>query len=146
MMRQHNRATLLLPPRCACNTIHRTVSTDINNDTIYSLQSVEVFKAENISEPEYAEGSTFDAAMPGNDGLCGINLDIDGDYLIDFYRLEEEIQAVGLCGLTREWSSVDAEDEAILREGCDNYDPCEGSCDEFQVGRCGNIASISRLH
>lgn len=122
------------------------MGTDINDDTIYSLQSVEVFKAENISELEYAEGSTFDAAMPGNDGLCGINLDIGVDYLVDFYRSGENIRAVGLCGLSQEWSSVDAEDEAILREGCDDYDPCEGSCDEFQVGKCANIASISSLH
>lgn len=122
-------STSLIP----CCTSHRTEGADINDDVIYSLQSVEVFKAENINEPEYAEGSTFDAAMPGNDGLCGMNLNIGVDYLIDFNREGGEINAVGLCGLSREWSFVDAEDEAILREGCDDYDPCEGSCDEFQV-------------
>ena len=117
--------------------LHRTEGADVNQDTIYSLQSVEVFKADREDDIEYSEGSTFDIAMPGNDGLCGIYLEVGDDYLVDLGRSEnggdEELQAVGLCGLTQTWSSVGRNDKATLREGCDDYDPCEGACDEFQV-------------
>lgn len=40
------------------------------------------------------------------------------------------LYAAGICGLFRVWSE---EDRATLEEGCDDYDPCDGECGEYQV-------------
>lgn len=69
------------------------------------------------------------------------------DYVL---RSDGSLYAAGICGVFREWSE---DDRAVLEEGCDDWDPCEGECDEFQVNCraragmyvCGGGALTSRF-
>lgn len=84
---------------------------------------------------EYAVDMSFNLTTGGNSAQCGIYLDIGVEYVIDLFRNEflDRLQAQGLCGLVRPWSSVTAQEEEFLRESCESYDPCEGTCGDFQV-------------
>ncbi|CAM9338146.1 unnamed protein product, partial [Ectocarpus fasciculatus] len=108
---------------------------DINSDDTYTLETIEVFKAEEPGPNEYDEvGSQFEITTAGNSGLCGVYMETtDGstEYLIDLNRQSDgSLRAAGICGVFRDW---DEADRAELEEGCDDYDPCNGECGEFQV-------------
>lgn len=113
--------------------VHRTDSNNTNEDSTYVVETIEVLKGESGVEQEYAAGMNFDVAMAGNSGLCGIDLEIGEEYLIDLYRDDAGFRAVGLCGLTMAWSSISSADILIIEEGCDDYDACDGACSEYQV-------------
>ena len=131
---------------------------DINADAVYVIRTVEVYKS--LSDQDYfAADMTVNITTGGNSALCGIYMEIGEDYLIDLDLVDSgssgssgsglaggsQFQAVHICGLFRSWSAVEdsEEDLAILEEGCDDYDACEGECGEFQVRRgtihCGAI-------
>ncbi|CAM9220495.1 unnamed protein product [Ectocarpus sp. 4 AP-2014] len=142
----HASACSCMPIGALCDSIQNTdvilhVSAvswvdgeDINSDDTYTLETIEVFKAEDPGPNEYDEvGSQFEITTAGNSGLCGVYMDADGstEYLIDLNRQSDgSLRAAGICGVFREW---DEADRAELEEGCDDYDPCNGECGEFQV-------------
>lgn len=113
----------------------RDEGSSINANTVYEIVTSEIFKGE--PDVEYAVDMSFDLVTGGNSALCGIYLEIGDEYLIDLNRYdfggEESLQAVGLCGLAQLWSTVTEDDQALLRGGCDDYDPCGGTCGDFQV-------------
>lgn len=103
---------------------------------MYQVNTTEVFKGEDEPEVEYDVSMTFDLATGGNSALCGINMDEGEEYLIDLYRDDfngGRLYAAGSCGLVRPWRSVSPDDQALLREGCEGYDPCDGACGPYQV-------------
>lgn len=72
---------------------------------------------------------------------CGISPDIDGEYLFGLYwsggssdSTDDGQLGANLCGLFREWSTVDEDelDELDELEGCTS-DACDGECNEFEV-------------
>lgn len=75
----------------------------------------------------------------GNSALCGIDLEVDGEYLLDLVRYEwddNSLWSTGSCGGTRLWSSVTEEDLVFLQDpaNCDLEDTCLAEpCSEFQV-------------
>jgi len=85
------------------------LGSSINDDIVYEVRTTEVFKGEDEPEVEYNVSMTFDLATGGNSALCGI----------------------------RAWRSVSPDDQALLREGCEGYDPCDGACGKYQVFLCG---------
>lgn len=124
---------------------------DMNADAVYVIRTVEVYKS--LSDQDYyAEDMEINITTPGNSGLCGIYMEIGEDYLIDLNLVDggsssgsssggsgstaggSQFKAIGMCGLFRSWSDVeDSEDDlAILEEGCDDYDACDGECSESQ--------------
>ncbi|CAM9552578.1 unnamed protein product [Pylaiella littoralis] len=113
---------------------NRDEGSSINANTVYEIVTSEIFKGE--PDVEYAVDMSFDLVTGGNSALCGIYLEIGDEYLIDLNRYdfggEESLQAVGLCGLAQLWSTVTEDDQALLRGGCDDYDPCGGTCGDFQ--------------
>lgn len=112
----------------------RVEGASINDDAMYTLESIEVFKGDSSADSIYAAGETFDIIMAGNGALCGIFLQLEQELLIDLSEDDDgNLNGVGLCGLTSSWDAVTTEDMAVLEEGCDDYDPCDGACSEFQV-------------
>lgn len=77
----------------------------------------------------------------GNSATCGVSLELGEEYLIGLYRSgpntfdpdQDGQLTVGLCDLVQDWGSVSDEDMATLEAGCDNDDPCSGSCTDTQV-------------
>lgn len=106
---------------------------------MYDITTTEIFKGETDYD-EYAVSMSFELATGGNSALCGIYLEVGQEYVIDLFRQtfgeEDRLYAVGSCGLVTLWEAVDEENRALLRSGCDGYDPCEGACSEFQVRAC----------
>lgn len=62
---------------------------DINDDAVYTLETIQVFKAEEPGPNEYDEvGGSFFMTTGGNSALCGVRMETDGtEYLIDIGRL-----------------------------------------------------------
>eukprot|EP00903_Cladosiphon_okamuranus_P010661 g10079.t1 len=132
-----------LPPGTLCDSIlsteivlhvtalERVEGANINDDVVYTLETIQVFKGEEPGPNEYDQvGGTFEMSTGGNSALCGIFMRTDGtEYLVGMGRRDDVLYAVGICGLIREWRE---EDRATLEEGCDDYDPCDGECGEFQ--------------
>ncbi|CAM9947792.1 unnamed protein product [Scytosiphon promiscuus] len=111
----------------------RQVGEDTNDDTLYNITTTEIFKGE--ADEEYAVSMSVEIATGGNSGLCGIYLEVEEEHVIDLVHTTlagEELLYTSACGLAAPWESVGEEDRALLRGGCDDYDPCEGACDEFQ--------------
>lgn len=103
---------------------------------MYEVRTSEIFKGEDEPEVEYGVEMTFDLATGGNSALCGIIMDEGEEYLIDLYRSNYNggrLYAAGSCGLIQPWRGVSPDDQALLREGCEGYDPCDGACGEYQV-------------
>lgn len=97
----------------------------------YTVDTITLFKGE--SGTFYPEEISFFTAE--SDALCGVNPTIGEEYVFGLYA-DKEIDSTDelglsayLCGLNMEWSMVD---EGILNECGD--DPCDGECDEFEVG------------
>lgn len=102
---------------------------------MYEITTAEIFKGE--PDVEYAVNMSFDLVMDMDSGMCGISLEIGEEYLIDLnghaLNGQDTFQAVGSCGLVELWSFVSEENQALLRGGCADYDPCEERCDVLQV-------------
>lgn len=74
-----------------------------------------VYKGE--SGVDYGDNNTFLTESGGS--FCGVFLELDTEYLIDFSRDEDDgLLHASSCGLARVWSSVDAVDLADLESGC----------------------------
>lgn len=70
---------------------------------------------------------------PGNEELCGVNLEIGGDYVLAFKAVTEGQYSIQACGLYSKWGELDGEETDELKAGCAAEDPCLGTCDENQV-------------
>lgn len=70
----------------------------------------------------------------GNSACCGVNLEVDNEYLIGLYSDGTGVDLYAeSCGLFREWEAVTHAERDELW-GC-KVDPC-GTCDEYQVSLC----------
>ncbi|CAM9613379.1 unnamed protein product, partial [Scytosiphon promiscuus] len=134
-----------MPPGTLCDTIQdsdvvvrvKALSSvegaDINDDVVYTLETLEVFKAEEPGPNEYDDvGASFEMTTGGNSALCGVYMLMDGstEYVLDMNRNNGgELYAAGICSLFQEW---DEADRAEFEAGCDDYDPCNGTCSESQ--------------
>lgn len=118
--------------------VSRTQGVDIFSNIVYGMQTIELFKGD--PNEEYAEGKTFDIAIPGQS--CGAYVELEAEYLIGFQvdpYYEESIggvvrfRAKDPCGLVRSWSTIYVDDMKLFCDGFDDWDPCEGGCGKFQV-------------
>lgn len=66
----------------------RAEGPNINDDAVYTLETVQVIKAEEPGPNEYDEvGARFEMTTGGNSGLCGVFMQTDGtEYLLDMTR------------------------------------------------------------
>ena len=66
---------------------------------------------------DYGDNHTF--VTESSESFCGVYLELDTEYLIDFSRDEDDgLLHANSCGLARKWSSVNAVDLADLESGC----------------------------
>lgn len=101
----------------------------------YTINTLTMYKR----EPGIFYGQVLQIITAGNSDLCGIDMDIDQEYLIDLVRNENgELETVGLCGAFEPWSEVSQPVMELLQEGCENYNTCE-NCSEFQVEMLARI-------
>ncbi|CAM9613164.1 unnamed protein product [Scytosiphon promiscuus] len=179
--------TSCLLPWCPGSNPNFSVESVVESfgDVVYTLETLEVFKAEEPGPNEYDEvGATFEMTTGGSTASCGVYMRVDGSteyvldmkrykcggnpsgvhmsflprlcevrrrYLSDDYGMHDlapsptprasqsarlvccgsdgKLYAAGLCGLCQEW---DEADRAEFEAGCDNYDPCDGTCSESQ--------------
>lgn len=105
----------------------------------YTVDTITLFKGEsNIFYPQEISFSTAES-----DGLCGVSPTIGEEYVFGLFAdnqfdyADELGLSAYLCGLNMEWSMVD---EGVLNECGD--DPCDGECDEFEVGTFIRAKSI----
>lgn len=134
-MRNHRSCYLL---RVYMSSFHddgdRSDQDDINDDVIFTVDTITLYKSE--PNVEYAQEISFTTA--GNSAACGINLEIDEEYLIHLYRYNGQLTG-NSCGGTKSWSSVSEAEVETLQDGCD--DLCEGECGKFQVETVGNLCT-----
>ena len=114
---------------------HRTEGSSTNDDVVYLVKTLEVLKGE--VEENYVDGTMkLSLTTGGNSALCGIFMEIGEEYLIDLFHddfSEDELTVVGSCGLFSSVDTSDSEQNNLLAGGCDDHDPCGGTCDDFQV-------------
>ena len=117
---------------------HRGPQDDINDDVTYTIDVTTVFMGDTGGESEI----TF--ITPGNDGLCGITLEIGEEYVLALSpAVDNPFVSTGIdgdlaiqaCGLYRVYDTLPEDERADLESGCAIRDPCSGSCDEYQVSR-----------
>lgn len=115
----------------------RTVGESINDDAVYEVKTIEVFKGEDGED--YAVNGTMNLTITtgGNSAMCGIYMDIGEQYLIDLtHESGDNLTTVGLCGLFAAWDSLSDENlELLLNGDCVDYDPCDNACGEYQVSQ-----------
>eukprot|EP00903_Cladosiphon_okamuranus_P006480 g6339.t1 len=92
------------------------------------LEVVEVFKSETGVE-KYAVGEEFNAFTPGSSNSCGAWTDFGEEYLVDLVRRETGLYTNIPCGISRNWSYLNEDDEESLRSctcagGCGIYQQC----------------------
>eukprot|EP00904_Undaria_pinnatifida_P013782 jgi/Undpi1/9534/HiC_scaffold_27.g11990.m1 len=81
----------------------------------YGVDVLTILKGE--SGVDYGDNHTF--VTESSESFCGVYLELDTEYLIDFSRDEEDgLLHANSCGLARKWSSVNAIDLADLESGC----------------------------
>ncbi|CAM9986066.1 unnamed protein product [Ascophyllum nodosum] len=114
--------------------IERTEGSSTNDDVVYLVKTLEVLKGE--VEENYVDGTMkLSLTTGGNSALCGIFMEIGEEYLIDLFHddfSEDELTVVGSCGLFSSVDTSDSEQNNLLAGGCDDHDPCGGTCDDFQ--------------
>ena len=84
-------------------------------------------------EPNAKHGKEISFVTNGSSAACGVTLELGRQYLIGLYRDGDGSFTANSCGLVRRWDDVTKEERASLRTGCEEDDPCDGSCGEFQV-------------
>ncbi len=117
--------------------MHRSPQEDINDDVTYTIDVTTVYTGDVGGESEIS------FVTPGNDGLCGVTLEIGADYVLGLSPAPSGIDGeltLGACGLYRKWDDLQDEERAELEVDCGTPDPstCFGSCDESQVTKGGS--------
>lgn len=119
----------------APSTHGRSDQEDINDEVTYTVLTKTLYKGEPTAR--YAQDVQF--LTGGNSATCGVSLKLGEEYLIGLYRINsfdpdrDGQLTVGLCDLVQVWSAVTDGDKATLDTGCDDTDPCSGSCGDSQV-------------
>lgn len=116
-------------PRPIRQNSTRSEQENINDDVNFTVEIIQLYKEED--DVQYGEELTF--VTGGNSGLCGVDLAVGEEYLIDLYPSSNDDQLYAqLCGMFRTWSSV-TDEEATELESCDYDQSCDLTCGEFQV-------------
>ncbi|CAM9692464.1 unnamed protein product, partial [Laminaria digitata] len=79
-------------------------------DTIYTISINTVYKG----DPDMSNEQEIGVTTSSSSGLCGVDLELDEEYLLGLFDDGGGELSMHLCGLIEPWSFVSDEDKATL--------------------------------
>lgn len=109
--------------------MYRSRPLEVSGVVTYTLDTRTLYKG----DPNAKYGKEISFVTNGSSAACGVILELGKQYLIGLDQSDDGSFDASSCGLVRRWSDVTREERVSLRAGCEEDDPCDGSCGEFQV-------------